>query len=599
MSDTPTTQESIVATLAGMSVVQAADWMRLNAGTILSLPAGEAKQIEAFIDGKAKGDDRWTLVREAWDQASPASSAGSARVAQKKLEQKAADQIATTGKVNADLDLDGSITPEEKKAADTEAKKAGDATGFVITASADPDWLVQANNGQQLTQTQKNRIVDEWNEFHPTTPVHTWSDLLPRLSGMPDERTKMIASYAAAGGDQPLAVSYQITLPGNRQVVLSADQMARAEETFGLGADMLTKVTKYADMFGLKTATGDTAWQPLAALMKASGLSDAVDFQSGVDQKRAKVKSYEEQLAKLKEREPLTRPDGSKYRPTEWDQEIRSIESSISSLKEQIYSATGAKSPFPGTGEKINELTLRYNQGLKKYGNDAQFAYLHALDSDLASRIVTAPDKLTSTDMGKLQQYFLDGGFDPETLRSLGYATSGDLVSASVGQGFLSQLLDEARAAGGGGAKRTRPDPESVKQGVRDLWRAMFKAEPSDALVQQWASELDATIAGTPDDQDIDVSARMRAFAEASPEYKKFYGNKPGGMTEMDYQSQFTAGVSDIIGAQADDEAVKLGMQSGDYNTGVGASFMNGSNWGNSRLMQRLSIAASTVNAST
>jgi hypothetical protein len=84
-------------------------------------------------------------------------------------------------------------------------------------------------------------------------------------------------------------------------------------------------------------------------------------------------------------------------------------------------------------------------------------------------------------------------------------------------------------------------------------------------------------------------------WVQGRPEYSELYGKKPGGMNESEYQSQFVGGVQDILGAEADIDAVRSGLRSGDYQSAVGVAAIGGMKGQNSRLLGRWATAKQTL----
>lgn len=145
-----------------------------------------------------------------------------------------------------------------------------------------------------------------------------------------------------------------------------------------------------------------------------------------------------------------------------------------------------------------------------------------------------------------------------------------------------------------------KADPESLKQGVKDFYRTMFRMDPSEDLVNKMVGELQAGQAAAADDQSFDVGAQLRKLAEGQPVYNELYGKKQAGQSEADYQGSFVAASGDLLGNEAaDNGAVLAGMRTGDYQTTVGATAGSSRAWNNSRFLGRLASAGQIVNDRT
>ncbi len=475
---------------------------------------------------------------------------------------------AATKKAQAD----GVVTPTEKQVIDR-ANKSGKLTPqdqATLNLPQTPKWLLQQLQSDP-TSAQQQRIVKEWNTVFGTKMA--WSQLVtsPQFNDATD-MTKSVVNGALLDID-PI-VSYAVTLPGNRKYDVTADQMKTQFGLYGYKTEDVSRIIRYADTFGFKDSTGNVAWQPLAALIKAHG----IDLSAGDYVQDSSINSDTGKPNHVKVGYKM--PDGTTVTNAD--------------LAGTIQPAYKGNQPAAKNELSIAELTMGYQQALKKYG-DPTLAYLGSLDSGLASRLMaTGGDstKVSNEDALLAGQLMLNGQWSPAAQKALGYEGGSGLDA------FMKHLTDVADA--GKAAERTMPDPETIKQNVKDMWRSWFRSEPSDAMVNQMTGELRAAVSAAPKDQSVDLTARLRAMAEASPEYKTLYGHKQPGQSETDYQQQFVQGAQSLLGNEAPDNAsVLAGMRTGSYQTTIGSTAASAQAMQNSTFLGHLAEAARIVNQNT
>lgn len=450
------------------------------------------------------------------------------------------------------------LTTEEKKSLDT---TGADTTGVLSTSTQSPRWVLQQFQGDPTYEQQK-RIADEWNTVFGTQFTYQELAVLPQFQDPTDMVQKVVT---AAQLDTEPIVEYSVTLPGNRSYKVSADQQKAQFGQYGNDMKDVVKLVRWADVFNMKDDNGEPAWQPLAALMRAKGLTtQGFTEDPNIDSETGKRKP-----------QPL-RPHGrgAPYTPAPFvpDKKAAANELSIAFLAE---------------GYKAN---------LQKYG-DPSMAYLASLDPTLADRIVaTGGDvtKLSEADFHLIDSKLTAGAWSPQALHAMNYA------GGSGWEDFFSRMNQRTNAADGGGATRIKPDPDAVKQAVKDLWRKWFRSEPTEKLVDEFAGNIMAAAANAPKDQSVDVEAQLRKLAEGTGDYRTLYGNKQPGQSEMDYQAQFEGAAQSILGNEAAPEgAITGGMRTGQYQTTVGSSAAAGLASQNSTFLGRLASAAQTVNDRT
>jgi hypothetical protein len=347
------------------------------------------------------------------------------------------------------------------------------------------------------------------------------------------------------------------------------------EEVFGVSERMVASAVRAANAFQLTrgSASGDkAAWQPLLSIFRA------------IEGTRGATKPMDDLAAK--NRQGASASDVGEIYDIVTDLQKRGIKPTDKAVKDEQAARRGSISMTGNT--EMQRAVTRYKEGLQRYG-DPGVAYIYSLDPQLATRYVSSKGEVSVADQQRIGQLLLDGQFDPGIMQSLGFF-------------YDPSLAKMAANPGGGGSERIRvkPDPEAVKQSATDLWRAFFRADPSNAQLAGFQQQIEQVFMSAAEDQGIDVNAQLRALIQKHPEYARLYGNKPSGLSEEQYVAQFTAAQRDLIGSQeANPEAVRQGMQSGDYQTTVGAVFGSKQAWGNSRLLGRLASAAQLVNANT
>jgi hypothetical protein len=467
----------------------------------------------------------------------------------------------------------GVVTPEEAKTLADAGQDPKD-TNVLVSKSPTPRWLLDELQADPTPEQQK-RITDEWNTVFGTK--FTWDQLAatPQFGDPTDITTKVVKGAVL---DVDPIVNYSVTLPGNRSYQVTSDEMKTQFGLYGFKTQDMTRIVRWADTFNLKDSTGNVAWQPLAALLHAKGLDMSVgDYQQNPE--------IDPETGKVKYHPTLTLPGAGRAHPAP-DRKL-----TLDDLAGKIKPNYKENKKAAQNEMSVAMLTMGFKRALDKYG-DPTMAYLGSLDSSLADRLMSSGgdiEKVSQQDQLLAEQYMLNGQWSPDAMHSLGYASGNGLDA------FFNRLKGPAAAA-----VRTRPDMESVKQAAKDLWRKMFRAEPSEKLVNEMAGNLIAGYMAAPDAQQYDINAHLRQTLEAAPEYQSLYGKMQPGQTPEDYQAQFDAAASSMLGGEAAPVgAVTAGMKTGQYQTTVGASAAAGLASQNSTLMGRLATAAQIVNERT
>lgn len=533
--------------------------------------------------------------------------------------------------VSGDLDGDGKVSDRERQAI-TKAKgtvavetntpiqqvdKAAAVSGIPALSST-PRWILDAFQGLpgstgDLSQTQKNRVVDEWNAVYGTH--FDWNTLIQQAGFNDPTSTTTGIVQAAVNGDEP-TVAYTVKLPGNRSVTIDENTHKLQVQANGITTPQMVKAIQYADAFGMANPTGGVDWQPVAALMKATGqLPTPKDPE--YERLKAQVAKYSDPAySQPKAGESKAGAAARGQLPSKGllagaqkalaDYEAKHPEIARQQSKDRVAGVLGINLTLPGLG--VSKITQAFQRGMKQYG-EPTMAYLSALDPALASRIfATGGDvaKISLQDMNRAAVLMGQGGWDISALKAQGYYGASDLSD------FLSNLDAKAKAMKAESQANMPPvktytDPAAIKQTARDLWRALFRMDPSEATTNQIAAEIHGMEAAAPtadqstgtNGQSVDINARIQQILEGTGLYKQLYGNKPSGLSESDYQNQFVGQQGQMLGTQIDNGSIIEGMKTGDINTTTGQSAVTGLATNNSTFLGRLAQAAQVLGSMT
>jgi hypothetical protein len=557
--------------LQGMTPEERARWAALNAAELTDAQFEQLLRVDSADVVFQK--ELYNAREQATDRA--AAQAATARV-DSQFDASVRDPASPGG---------SNITPEE-----AEAREAAGGTGIDFV---DPRWLMDANNGSELTDEQRDYLLEYYNGTSEGSDFQSYEELVD--SGALDTPAGQNQALAeAAFGEPEPYPTLSIGVSKGKQFTVRSDEWEEAASRYGFSSDEMTRIVRLADMNNMRGADGEyIAWQPLAALMKTTGALDRLDTREG----------QLDRVSELNTRiTALTRQVRGMSGPEVDSAAARSARSELDRLKlqrdEEIAKARGLLTA-PEVGPRA--LANAYNEGLNLYGYDPGMAFIHATDAGLAARFASAggdPDKISGADQALMLRH----------LGNAGYLSEEDFAKSIISQGYTEAGLvgsfiqgQQRRASGGGGGReRILPDPVQVQQAAKDLYRSLFKEEPDEATLTSLSQQVNAAIAGSPDNQNVDVEARIRQTMEGLPQYDKYYGNKPGGMTEGEYQGQFVDAQQSILGNElAGNSAVRLGMQSGQYQTAVGAATGTKEAWGSSTWLGRLAAAAQNVARNT
>lgn len=459
--------------------------------------------------------------------------------------------------------------------------------------------LYELFGGRQPTDEQVQRLIDLFNLTHDAN-VDTWEELVVHPE-FEDPAVAQAARVIGAEGDEPFENSYTYTSFSGKDVTVRRGEMENAMSMLSINDPKdLDPIIKLADRYGLTRADGTgVAWQPLAALLQ-------YDNYFGAERDRRRSQSAEmvqEYYAKKKELDNWEASGGP--RGAEYGQLKREVDA----LRRQLDSAATDPTNIQ-TVLTPRQRAMGFQEGMATY-NDPFFAFFHALDEGLAARLHGAMGEdgevnLSATDAQIMGQYISQatGGSDItdfiNNMVGVAYGEAAGQLSAKALGDYLQLVRNMMNGGGGTGRQRILPDPVQIRQAAADMYQQLFLSEADDATLDRFTSQIQSAISGAPEDQDVDVNARIRDIAEGMPEYQELYGNKPAGISEQQYQNQFLGARQSILGAEIGSaDSVRLGMKSGKYQTTVGAAAASAEAFDNSTFMGRLARAANAVSRNT
>ena len=466
--------------------------------------------------------------------------------------------------------------------ADDAANEATTST-FESAAGGTPIWVLQ-EFGSPLTADQKQRAVEYWNDLHGTWSViqDFDTDLAPILAEPTGEAHSIIQ---AAILDIEPTEAFQIELPGRDPFTVTKGTVELLKSEYGFSNDAITRLLRLTSIYNDKDEPIDQLWQPMAALFAATGQASGL----GEQEEAAQAEQSADEPFQVPGNPSLGGYPAPPTQPVDGTQ----------------FMLPATPQVMDPTTASFGNLSMYYKEGLELYG-DPTLSFLHALNRGLAARIAASggdPGKVGGADNAEALRLLVKGGLIAKGATPF-EQIGGDAVNSSV-LGYLQRYFDaqfteeqlkarakeESRAA----MVRAMPDPVAVREQVTELWQNLFLTNPSDEIVGAFQDELSKAISSSDPEQNIDVTARIQAWLKGQPAYNEMYGNKPAGLSESEYQSQFVAGAQSMLGAQATaDEAVQAGMRSGDYQTTIGQIAGQKSSLDNSTFQERLAIAKNT-----
>ncbi len=476
-------------------------------------------------------------------------------------------------------DIQGSTGADEGEA---QQLAEGQIASDDLFGSTEPDWLLQMNGGT-LSEQQKQRYVDYWNDAYGTFLTDFDTDLAPILSRFDGTETEAQNFANAVLADQEPLISHSIELPfvsGTRKATYSDEQLAdlRAMGYSNGAITRLVRLSAFAD--GPDSFDGggqDFASANLRAFAALTRYYGGGDEFGQFDQRQDDITKLERELglspgawgrmtaaerqlrrAELEQKQASARALRGEGEGTPFDADLERMDQIESLLRSQ--GLREEKGRTPGILAARNDFT----RGLERYRGDEYFALIYAVDPHLAQRLEATggnPDDLEWQDNAAIYDILEQGGvLTSEGVRLRQSESSVDLF------GYFST----GGGRGGGGRVRTILDPASVGEQLQQTFSRYLIADVPDGVKSAVYDWLQGEMDAAEDGQQFDTAARILAWVKARPEYEELYHNKPAGIEEAEYQGQFAAGIADVIGNELDPEALKSGMRTGDYQAAVG-----------------------------
>jgi hypothetical protein len=476
-----------------------------------------------------------------------------------------------------------------------------------------PSWILEQFGGLRgFGPSVQQRLVDYWNDQYNTNFAN-FAELAPHLDKTgPTVENKLIVQ--AAADDQEPLLTHGITIRftnGAQRVNFTEDEMAAMRE-MGFSNDAITRLVRLAglNMGSEGVIAGRLNATSVAAL---AGLSNYY----GAAPEFAGRTAQEQALAQQERRMGLSPGEFSRMTYSQrhalrhqW--QARYDERGDNSLRNRLAAFDRAEGLLPGqrtreeeSNRSIGSLAAnrRLESGMASYNGDEVLAFVHAIDPALAQRVAASgndPTRLSWQDNARALDIL-----DRSGVTNRG-TTPYERLGGRIRRSLLSQLsyfdtTDQGGGrgggggGGGGGGQRRMIDPVSVKQQLIAKFSDLMLPDIPDAVVKSVQDMLQAQLDKSDPGMSFDVSARILDWVQGRPEYRELYGHKPEGMTEAEYQTQFQAGVQDMLGAQTDTTAVKAGLRSNDYQAAIGVANIGGLYKKNSRLMGRWALAKQTL----
>lgn len=580
--------------------------------------------LDQIIDAIQSGQDATSLLTpdnvrgltdaEVQDLAALLVSSGDGAAVSMLNEARAMPEVRTDPLSDFDVDEDGQVSDEELIAnrsnpnMSEEDRRAVEQELSLRFEDLSPQTL-------DLLQQRLGYIPDpkELEEIVRAYEAETGERVTDLNQIVADEaKARLVADLAGdkAREDTGWVASKTYMLGDGTEFTLGLDTLDVAARAFDMDEGQIAAIGEIANMYGMRRADGTgIAWQPLAALIRATGQDFKGETKDTRTELLRRARALRSERVALEEKVDKL-PPGS---PAE-----QAMRRQIAVMRAQEQQATlDWRAAAPGvtgsSGRDQNNspaaLVARYQRMLQQYNGNEAMAFLGTVDEGLAARLA---------EVGKTE----DGQVDWADARLVGQYISqafpgsastddliGDLVALGYGEaagsGTVAGLLELLRAQAGigqGGAGRIKmmPDRTAVRQAARDFYNQLLLDEPSEGQLDSFVETVMSQAAGRPDDENFDINARIRAVVEATPGYQELYGNKPGGVSDAEYQGMMRAGQQSMLGNEiAGNQAAKLGMRGGKYQTAVGAAAGTSEAWDNSTFLERLARAANVVSRNT
>ena len=518
-------------------------------------------------------------------------------------DKSAADTLAASTITAA---TEAGATPQQARQA------AADATGDPSRAELEdtllPTEILDTLGIADPSQEQVDQMLEEINQLPEAArrgQVFTSFDEVVSAGILDDPVVTAVVNMVSEGDLEPQPSVTISLLNGKSESILTQDAQA-AQDTWGLRPHELARTVRVASSLGFDRLDGGVAWQPMAALFRAAGMAGYGDDEGTVNARKTAKVDLAIEIQELKDRRADM--DSGNSASVSLDNAIRDKQKEYDDLA-QAYTdnvvavPTSAKNPL-WTPEY---LARSYEAGVQLYEGDDRLAYIHVLDPALAEKMNASGGDITKMswqDAEQLGSLTRAGGFSSLDEFAGGMNALG--MGEATGYDQMSQYIKslEARLAAGGGGDsgriRMKPDPVQLRQSAKDLYMSLYLEEPDDATLDSFAAQVSAAVAAAPDDVSVSVDAAVREAVEADPKHDQYYGNKPSGMMDMEFQGMHRSAQQSMLGAElAGNQPARVGMQQGAYQTTVGAAMGTAEAWDNSTFMGRLAKAAQVVGRNT
>lgn len=515
----------------------------------------------------------------------------------------------------------GTITEEEAaafEAADDMMRGNSGTSGTDASSSVNlnaPPWFLDKYGIPSPTDEQVEKILADVNEERVARGEAPFTSLYELPNMTLDQVGEDIATGMYPEVETVFEPFTHLEMKYGPDFTMKTDRFEQVKGLLGFNDDAFKKTLEVADAFGLRREGGnEVAWQPAAMLMS---MTDHIVSTSREERQdvlgRIRTLGYEikrlEEAGKSASEMPggIAGSGGSRLTLAKRERAKLISEWRSMSPTERINGGVG--------NDNLRDVFDRFTQGIGMYGNIESLAMLHAVNPGLAARLWESNgdvQKIDPTDVN-LAGYYLGKALP-------GSGSSGDAMSSGLvvlgyseagGDAFVGDVLKQVdyfrnpekyAPDDGSGSGRTRmvPDRMAIEQNARDTMEILYPTAASDEDVQAITDRVMQEAAAAPLDQEVNLASRVRQYVEELPQYGEFYGNKPGGVTDSQYQNVMMSGAESMLGAEAGlTQSGALGMKSGKYQTAVGAAAGTSAAFDNSTFMGRLAQAAQVTSQNT
>jgi hypothetical protein len=517
-----------------------------------------------------------------------------------------------------DVDGDDQLSAEEAATANAVIiDEGGEGTSDALEAVKEatntnaPIWLVQLLNrdlsAEELAELET--LVNDTLAEQGLPPIDSLEDLNTTTQ---DLAADLVARYIGPVEEEEVVFEpfTHLAMKFGPDFTMKTVDFEQAKSLTGFDDDMFKKTLEVADAFGMRREGGnEVAWQPVSLLMNMTDhmVSTSLEERQAI---LGRIRTLGQQIKEMEEGGGPRNPEAANTRLQAARRQYQKLIAEWRSMSptERINGADG------DGNQNLREVFDRFGAGLEMYGSIESLAMLHAVNPGLAARIWESdgnPQKVSAEDKN-LMGYYLSKAVP-------GAGSSGDALGAALvtmgygeagGDAFAIDLVKNvdvvrnpekyAEDDDSSGPKRVIPDRMAVEQNARDTMEILYPTAANEEDVRAITDRVMNEYASAPDEQQVNVEARIRQYVEELPQYGEFYGNKPGGVTESQYKNVMTAGSRSMLGNEGDlTQAGALGMKSGKYQTAVGAAMGTSAAYDNSTFMGRLAQAAQITSRNT